>query len=1200
MKKLFKTWLGFASLLGALLCLPQTVTAAEDEPIIEFKTVVAEVSGGSSVTIFIGGFKKEVDYLDLDCGAGLEEQKMGIASFDKETQTWSGGMTYTCIPGKDGVVKIYGDASNIGAINFEGCYISQLKMANMPNLYYLNLDHNQLEALDLSDQSSLQYITVADNPFNKSPLKIGGNKPNLQLLAIGQTENLDQSFNLSDYPSIISFDAHACKGLKTLDPSKCPELQQLSLDLTQLTSLDVSKNTHLTILNISDTNIPEIDLSNLTYLQQFYADRQGTQTKLKKLDVTNNPSLVYLFAAGNDFTEVDVTKNDFLQQLYLADNKLTSIDLSNNRNLVNVILRNNCFTYATLPEPQGTWNQYDYYQRNMAIAPTYKVGDVIDMSDKVLREGTTTTFGMFLVNETDLTTTALDESYYKYENGKVTLLKEIGEDLKVYLAFANDMFPDLQLDYLPLRTDNFRIKTVEDFGKPDIAFSLSAPVSRDGVDVKLKIGITGATEANPKKFYVDFGDGQKKEYTATTETIPADFNVNTTSKYGTITVYVEQDDQVNAIGVDGMTLNSIDLSKARSMQYLSLIGTGLYSIDLGYNKGLKSLVLNGNYFSSLNIRGVNDYFQKNFLQDIDLSNNGMLSVTLNDMGTIHNLNLSNNFIEELSLKDADNMETLNLSNNSLTSVNLSYMTLMTKCDISNNKVVDLVMPETNSLREFKCEQNALNFSTLPVLEGIDVYTYAPQKDVQIATLAPGIDLENHRQNGTTVYVWKKEDGTALTEGTDYTLSNGMTRFLSPIFGQKVYCEMTNPSFPGLALKTSLVEAADMPHNKLATFTTLEDGEATMILRANAISTICIDWKGGGVAVETYAVGSDLVITPIKTYAGRECAVYAYDADVPLTVFNLTNAKLADVDLTNMTQLTLVNIDNAGISDIKLPGGHNLMELKLNNNNFESIDLGDHAADLMLLSMNNNKLTSFDATAFKNLGMLYLAKNQLTDVKLDNSNMWDLDLSGNQLATIDVSKLPSLNQIFLTNNLLETIDLSKAKDLRAVHIDMNKFRFSTLPVPGKYQDYQYGDQQPIDVTIENGVIDLSAEKEIDGTATTYRWFVGSPWYDEDSGELTGEELYVDDEYFLKDGVTTFNLSSTIENVVGAMLNEKFPNLTVYTNPISVAASSGIEGVEMDDANAPVKVYNINGMRLDNVNGKGLYIIKQGNKTRKVVK
>ena len=110
-------------------------------------------------------------------------------------------------------------------------------------------------------------------------------------------------------------------------------------------------------------------------------------------------------------------------------------------------------------------------------------------------------------------------------------------------------------------------------------------------------------------------------------------------------------------------------------------------------------------------------------------------------------------------------------------------------------------------------------------------------------------------------------------------------------------------------------------------------------------------------------------------------------------------------------------------------------------------------------------------------------------------------------------------------------------------------------------------------------------------------MGSPWYDEDSGELTGEELYVNDEYYVNDGVTIF--TTPIENVVCAMLNEKFPNLTVYTNAIDVP-TAGIEGVEMDDANAPAKVYNINGMRLDNVNGKGLYIIKQGNKTCKIIK
>ena len=63
-------------------------------------------------------------------------------------------------------------------------------------------------------------------------------------------------------------------------------------------------------------------------------------------------------------------------------------------------------------------------------------------------------------------------------------------------------------------------------------------------------------------------------------------------------------------------------------------------------------MLNGNFFESLNIRGVNDYFQKNYLTDIDLSDNAMVSVTLNDMGGIRNLNLSNNMLTELSLKDA--------------------------------------------------------------------------------------------------------------------------------------------------------------------------------------------------------------------------------------------------------------------------------------------------------------------------------------------------------------------------------------------------------------------------------------------------------------------------------------------------------------------------------------------------------------------
>lgn len=1194
MKQLFSKWFGLVAFMCAWLCLPMTASAADDEPIIEFKTIVAEKAGGSSVTVFLGGFKEETDYLDFDCGSGLEEQELKQAELNTEDGTWSGGLKFTCTPGEDGVVKIYGDPANIAVINFDGCYISQLKMAKMENLYYLNLDHNELEALDLTQQTALQYLTVADNPFNKSPMKLSTSMPNIKHLAIGQTGNVDPELNISNYPSLIIFDAYACKGLKSVDPSGCPELQRLSLDGTNISSLDISNNHFLTILNISDTNVEEIDLSDLEFLQQFYADRQGSQTKLKKLDVSANRSLVYLFAAGNGLTEVDLTKNKYLQQLYLANNNLTHIDLSKNGELVNVILRNNYFTFATLPAPQDTWGQYDYYQNNMAIAKTVKVGDVLDFSDRVLREGTETTCAVFMVDEIELETTQLDESYYKYENGKVTFLK--APEKPVYLAFANSMFTEMQLDYMPLRTAQFRVRTVEDFGKPDIAFSLTTKSASP--EVKMNIGMEGATADNPKSFYVDFGDGELKTFTTTTDKVPENPNVVISSTRNTLTVYVPQDEVLTAIGVDGMKLSSINLSSLLSLAHLSLKGTELFEIDLGYNRALKSLVLNGNFFESLNIRGVNDYFQKNYLTDIDLSDNAMVSVTLNDMGGIRNLNLSNNMLTELSLKDADNMQTLNLSNNYLTSVNLSYMTLMTKCDISNNQIAECVMPDENSLTEFKCEENNLNFSSMPQLTGIDVFTFSPQKDVKIVTLAPSIDLENHNVNGNTEYVWKLSDtGAALTKDTDYRINDGMTRFLSPIFGKNVYCEMTNPIFPGLVLKTTDVEAADMPTNKLATFKTTEDGTATLILRVpegTQATTICIDWKGGDV-VETYFVDENLTILSPKIYKGRECAVYAYDANAPLSVFSITGAKLADVDLTNMKNIVLANVSDAGISEIKLPESDNLKELILNKNNFTSIDLTRYADQLVLLSMNENKLTSFDASPLKKLQMLRMAANELSDVKLNNSDLWELELTGNKLESINLKKLPKLHQAFLGANQLSSLNLKNNFDLKVLHIYKNKFTFSTLPLP-TINEYQYGEQANVDVNVVDGVVDLSADKEVDGTPTTYRWFVDMPYYDENTGELTGEELYYNDECRIEDGKTYF--LAPINNVVCAMLNEKFPNLTIYTNPINVE-TAGINGVETEKNNEPVKVFNINGMQVDKVKANGVYITKQGKNVRKTI-
>ncbi|MGN0233805.1 MAG: leucine-rich repeat domain-containing protein [Bacteroidaceae bacterium] len=1210
----------------ACMCvtMPFAAMAQTDEkPLIEFKTAILEQNGdevGRTVTIFLGGHKQETDYIDFDCGNGLEEHELSPATIDVSTGDWDGGTSITCNVTEEGIVRIWGDPENIAVIRFDGCYITDLTMQEMPNLYYINLDHNLLHELDLSAFSGLGAISVSDNPFDRKPLKIGADKPRLMVLEMGQIDHIDPDFNISDYPELISFDAYASKGLYKVDPTKCTKLQRLSIDGTNVSSLDLSNNPNITILNISDTGIKSVDLSNLTYLQQFYADHQSstmnTDCKLTSLDVTKNEKLVYLFASGNLFEEIDLSHNYYLQNLYLADNKLTSINLDNNPQLLNVILRKNNMDFATLPFP-GEWNQYDYNQNNMPIAKSVKVGDVIDLSARVLREGTTTTCGVYMTSE-DVAgkRTLLSEEYYTYADGKVTFL-QAPED-SVYIAFANDKFPDLTLDYMPLRTEKFMVKTAENFGQDDMKVTINPVQSSTGITLSMKVGMAGATADNPKTFYISDKDGNKTQFLATTGGLPSENNVSYQTTSDVAYILVPQDELLTALEIRDQSLADINVTKARSLGDLRLVGTGLSQIDLGYNRGLRNLEITGNHFSTLNIRGTNDAYQKNLLQDINLSNNGLTEVTLNDMGTIRNLNLSHNQLAELSLKDADNMQTLDLSYNLLTTANLSYCTLMTDCNLSHNNISEVVMPDENSLQNFFCNDNCLSFATLPRVEAGIHYVYAPQNKVAIAAKAPGVDLQSHNVDGCTTFVWKKTDGSVLTEGTDYTITDGMTRFLTPVVGNLVYCEMTNSVFSGLTLVTTDIMAADMPSYKIGTFTTTEDGTGTLVLRSSSPTTICIDWKGGGVAVESYSVTNDLNVCEVTTHAGGECAIYAYEEKSPLYVFSTNSVKMKDVDLTNMKSLVLVNLTNSGISEVKLPDSNDLAELILDNNNLTDIDLSRYASQLRMLSINNNQLTSFDASAMKNLLSLGIANNQLTSIKLANPDMYNLEASGNQLTEIDLSKAPGLSQVFLSNNLLEHIDITPLRSIVALHIDYNRFRISTLPVISKYASYQYGNQANLDaVADENGVVDLSSEALVGDSVTLYRWFVGEPWYDENTGELTGEELYYDDEVFVRDGVSTF--STPIDGVVCAMTNNMFPNLTLCTNPLDVV-TTGIKGVPsgclprvrveggeivFDAGDVQSEVYATSGARVARVSGMGrvslpagIYLVRSGNSAVKV--
>lgn len=1222
-----KKTFGLIALSSILCCLPVTGLAQTEEPVIVLKSSIYETHGESnSFQILIGGIE-EGDYIDVDCGFGTEEHELEKATYDSSTGSWSGTLI-TCNVSKEGIVKIYGNASNIDVFNASGCYLRSADFFSLTNLEILDLSHNELEALDLTNFNNLQALYLNDNPFNVKPLIVGGNKPGLIILEMGQIDNLDRSFNLSDYPELVSFNAWSNKSLMKLDPTGCPKLRKISIDSTPVSELDVTKNTELSILNISDTGISEIDLSKNVNLTQFFCDHLSSSinsgVKLTSLDVTKNPNLVYLYASGNALSDIDVSQNKYLHDLFLNKNNLSSINLDNNPNLIQVSLRYNNLNFATLPIPDDSWSTYEYVQKAMPVAKSQKVGTVLDLSDKVLRDGTTTTAALYMTRESEPgVITPLGEEYYTYADGKVTLLKAVSDS--VYLAFANSAFPVSALTSQPLCTSKFMVKTEEDYGKDDIAFSFVAIAQSSGTPVSFKLGMDGATADNPKTFYVDYGDGRKVEYHATSASVPSEPNVlNGKSTTGRITVYVPENELVTAIDIENIPLSSISLDALRSLKTLRLAGTELYSIDLGWNRGLTSLELTGNHFSTLNIRGANDYYQKNLLHDINLSNNGLTSVTLNDNYTIHNLNLSNNQLTELSFKDADLLKTLDVSNNRLETIDVNYCTLMTSLNIAGNNISSIVLPAENSLSSLHCENNALDFTSLPTLPTLTDYNYAPQNEVQISTIGPGTDLSWLNLNEKTVYVWKKENGTELVKGTDYTEENGKTRFMPLLIGSNVYCEMTNPAYDKLTLRTSLMEVAGMPTNVFATFTTTEDQTASLILVANANKTpVYIDWKGDGVELAQYSVGTSPTQFTVTTYKNAEVKVYSYDEVSNLTVFSISGATMSQMDVSDLKQLTCLSVNNAGLSDIKLPDSDNLYEIYLDGNNFSSINLKRYAGKLRYLTLNKNNLTTFDASVYPKLNILAIGDNQLSSVKLNNQELWQLTLSGNKLSEIDLTNVPNIENLALGHNELTNIDVSKLSKLHVLFLDANKFKFSTLPPNNDYSLYTYDDQAALDVKVEDGKVDISSEAVIDGIETTYRWFVDKPVRD-DYGELTGEELYIGDEYTLNNGVTTF--IKPIDNVMCVMTNNKFPNVVLYT-PLMDITTTGIDYVAYNGKSVSVKVVDNRirikaedgiPVRLNGINGtlvfssttvngeceisgiaSGVYVITIGNSSYKIV-
>lgn len=1193
MNKLLKGVLMSALLLPAL-------AAKAEEPAITMRTGIYDTDGpNNACTLVVGG--KAGTYIMVDCGFGPVEYEIAEATFDSASQSVK-GTPISCQVSKEGLIKIYPDPdAELDYLDAEGCTLEWIEFKDPSKLRIVNFCHNNLRSLDLSDFTSLEIAYLSDNPYDLAPLKIGKNHPELAMLELNAVYNLDPEFDIDTYPKLTILDAFAVPGITKLTPSGCPGLVRLSVDCTNISQLDLSKNAALMILNISDTAVRDIDLSGCPNLQQLYvvhqSDTYNPGVKLKTLDVSMLPKLFYLFATGNDLTSIDVSKNPELNHLWLGHNKLTELDITNNPGIQSLHIEGNYFTYATLPEDRDTFIEYNYSQRPFSVPSELEVGKPLDLKAQVTRPDTQTFARLLSVKrESPYNPVEVDESKYTYSDGVLVVNKAISDS--VYVEFVNSKFTESSLT-----TAKFMVKRAADMGKPDKQMTFQ-PGTPSGEALAMCIGIEGATPATPKTLYVTQGDGVTHTFSITTAAMPDAPNVTVTAAgYGQTVLSTDTSERISAVGIDGVTMYACDVTPMSSLRSLRLTGTDLYALDLRYNRCLEKLIVTGNHFGKFSLDGVSGDYMKNMLTHIDISNNEITELTLSFLNGIEYFDMHSNKLTEMHFDSAERISYLDVSDNQMELLKINYLSSLRELNASNNKLSQYIAPETNIIEKADFSNNCFTFANLPSRNGLAEadFKYAPQAKIVISKKAPGVDLSSQAVeiDGAPVkFAWYKADGTPLTEGVDYTVTDGRARFLNPSVGA-VYCAMTCASLPAFAgndaLMTTQVIASEMPRNLVAEFTTADAGTMHLSLGAhNYGSTMYIDWNGDGTDLVEYFLTDTYSLFDAQVKAKANVKVYTYDNDNDIRVFSIGGVRLSSFNGAGLEKVTAFTVSDAGLTEITFPNSDNIKEIGLEGNSFTEFD-ATRFPKLTSLSLNGNKISTLDLTKCPDLVVLGAARNKLTEVKFNPGNkVFFLDLTGNLLESYDLQLHPDLNQVGLAGNRLRTINPDGLQHLRTFAIDENFFTFETLPLPqSQWTRYTYANQATVPANINGLVIDLSSQKEVNGTPTVYRWFIGIPTYNYDTEDWEGEELVANDEYTVDNGVTT--LSSGYDKMICLMSNSELPKVVLTTDLLDLSA---VETIEVDEVDADAVYYTLDGRRVVNPD-KGLYIVVRGNKVTKEI-
>lgn len=269
-------------------------------------------------------------------------------------------------------------------------------------------------------------------------------------------------------------------------------------------------------------------------------------------------------------------------------------------------------------------------------------------------------------------------------------------------------------------------------------------------------------------------------------------------------------------------------------------------------------------------------------------------------------------------------------------------------------------------------------------------------------------------------------------------------------------------------------------------------------------------------------------------------------------------KLTSIDLTKNTELTKLTINNNQLTNIDISKCTQLTTLDITNNLLTAIDITKNQA-LQTLRIGQNKLAGeLDLSTNPTIKLVYALGMELNSVKIGNNTASKplFSLNNNKLTSIDASGIQDAGNatLNLMGNQLTEIKLPSAK-MKTLNISKNNFTLATLPAPDATtaaRGFTYAPQNDYVIAESykvGDVLDLSSQT----SATLNTQFAV---YKSDKTALTEGT-----DYTVADGKITFlTAQEAVYVTMSSTLYSKFTGTSIYKTTVTkVEGSTGINAV-----------------------------------------